>query len=413
MTTPFNPTYCLSNALNVVTVDPTGNKTQPSYVMTLKVEDIGVSPVKTIAVLKQTPNASDKIIFDLSEVLRITSPTLVDHATDFQFSTESVKRLRLTTTEVWDGGTNLIATAEGYVIHGAQQFNQGLLYDNVGTNDTFLVELKNVTATKDDIGVVGVQLPSAAGTGKAVIKVYDSANNLLDTFDVPLGLVSAAAASRVQFIALYPKNLELIQSLPTNWAYYTAQVGTDIFFSFAYIDRVNADGGTVFLDAQTIDSRLFELTCPITFDDLLRVDRACELPYKKHRLAFVNNKGGWEYFNFDLNYTETVEIERQEFTRLFGTWGGSTFSYSFQERGRAVFDAVQIERLTISAKVTSEQSKALKFLLASREVQLINEDNTVEPVIVTDTNFPVFHDMDRSAKTLTVTIEKAHNIKVA
>ena len=372
MTTPFNPTYCLSNALNVVTVDPV-NESEPSYVTTLRIEDIGASPVKTIAILKQTPNAANKVIFDLSEVLRVTSPTLVDHGIDFQFSTESVKRLRLTTTEVWDGGTNQIATAEGYVIHGAQQFNEGLLYDNVGTNDTFLVHLKNIKATPDDIGVVGVQLPSSGGVQEAVIKVYDSANDLLDTFEVPLGLVSANPTTRVQFIALYPVNLEAIQLLPSNWSYYTAQVDTDI----------------------------------------LRVDRACDLPYKKHRLAFVNNKGGWEYFNFDLNYSETIEIERQEFTRLFGTWNAATFGYSFQERGRAVFDATQIERLTISAKVTSEQSRALKFLLASREVQLINEDNTVEPVIVTDTSFPIFHDMDRSAKTLTVRIEKAHNIKVA
>ena len=410
MTTPFNPNYTLSNGLKVVTVDPDPtNQLEPGYIMTLNIEDIEASPAKTIAVLKQTPNAANKVIFDVSEVLRITSPTLVDHATDLQLSGESVKRLRLTTTEVWDGGTNQIAAAVGYVIHGAQQFNQGLLYDNAATNDTFLVELKNVKATPDDIGVVGVQLPSAAGFSKAVIKVYDSANDLLDTFDVPMALVTAAAATRVQFIALYPKNLEAIQPLPTNWSYYTAQVGDDIFFSFDYIDRVEGDSGTVFLDAETIDSRLFELTCPITFEDLLRVDRACELPYKKHRLAFVNNRGGWDYFNFDLNYSETIEVDRQEFTQLYGSWNASTFGYSFQERGRAVYESTTQELVTVSAKVTQQESESLKKLLGSREVQLLDGDQGI-PIIIEDTTFPVFHNLDRSKKTLTITFRKSHNI---
>lgn len=369
--TPFNPTYCLSNALNVVEVTPNpANVNNAGYTMTLTIVDF--AKPDPIAVMKQPVNPSGKVFFDLSEVLRLTDPTLVDHGLDFQFSGPSVVRIELIATEVWTGGQNQIGTATGYVVHGAQQFDEGLLYNQAAKVNTFLAELKTVQASPNDWGMVAVLMPSTGAATKVEINVYDSANNLLDTIDAPLGLVSSSPESRVQFVALYPKNIDLLDPLPANWSYYIAQVGTDTIL----------------------------------------VTRQCELPFKKYRLAFSNNLGGWDYFNFDLNHTENIQIEREEFTRLFGTWSGSNFGYNQKERGRKVYDSVGIERVTISAKVTSEESEALKILVGSREVQLLNGSES-EPIIITDTSFPVFHDLDRSNKTLTITFEKAHNKRFA
>jgi len=409
--TPFNPTYCLSNALNVVEVTPNpANVNNAGYTMTLTIADF--AQADPIAIMKQPVNPSGKVFFDLSEVLRVTDPTLVDHGLGFQFSGPSVVQIELIATEVWTGGQNQIGTATGYVVHGAQQFEQGLLYNQSGNINGFLAALKNTTATVNDYGVVGVLMPSSGASTVVEIAVFDANNNEIAAFNVPLGLVSSSPESRVQFVALYPKTLEQIQVLPSIWSYYTATVGTNMFFSQPYVDRVNADGGTVFLTPSEIDTRLFEITCPIILSDTIRINRACELPYRQYRLAFSNNLGGWDYFNFDLNHTETMEIQREEFTRLFGTWSGSNFNYNQKERGRKVYDSVGFERTTISAKVTSEESEALKMLVGSREVQLLNGSDS-EAIIITDTSFPVFHDLDRSNKTLTITFERAHNKRFA
>jgi hypothetical protein len=355
----------------VVEVTPNpANVNNAGYTMTLTIADF--AQADPIAIMKQPVNPSDKVFFDLSEVLRVTDPTLVDHALDFQFSGPSVVQIELTATEIWTGGQNEIGTATGYVVHGAQQFDEGLLYNQAARVNTFLSQLKTVQASPNDYGVVGVLMPTTAAATKVEVDVYDSANNLLDTIDVPLGLVSSSPESRVQFVALYPQNVNAIESLPNNWAYYIAQVGADTIL----------------------------------------VTRQCELPFKKYRLAFSNNLGGWDYFNFDLNHTEIIEIQREEFTRLFGAWSGSNFDYNQKERGRKVYDSVGIERVTISAKVTSEESEALKMLVGSREVQLLNGSDS-EAIIITDTSFPIFHDLDRSNKTLTITFEKAHNKRFA
>ena len=404
MTTPFNPNYTLSNGLKVVTVEPDPtNQLQPGYIMTLRLTDAD----GLFAVLKQTPNEANKVIFDVSEILRVTKPSQDRHLPDAITSNGGVRRIILQAKEVWEGGDNVIATETGFVIHGAQQFRDGLLYDEAANRDVFLSEFRNVKATDDDYGSAAV---SPQLSGQLDFRVFDAQGSEIQTFDLPFAAVTSAETTRVQFLPLYPNSLKDSGiTLNANWASYTAKVGRDLFFSSSYIERVDDDGGDVFLSAAQIDQRLFDIVCPIELFDRVTVTKQCDLPYEKYRLAFWNTRGGWDYFNFNLNHTERIEVERNEFTQLFGSWNADTFGYSKHERGRAVYESTTQELVTVSAKVTQQESESLKKLLGSREVQLLEGAQGV-PVIIEDTTFPVFHNLDRSKKTLTITFRKSHNI---
>ena len=370
MITPFNPNYTLSNGLKVVTVapDPT-NQLEPGYIMTLRLTDAD----GLFAVLKQTPNESNKVIFDVSEILRITKPSYDRHSGVSIVANGSVRRVILEAVEVWEGGSNSLSTETGFVIHGALQFEDGLLYDEANNRDVFLTEFKEMQATNGDFGTVAIAPTALSPTfpDDVSFEVFNEQGAQIQNFTVDLGLVTSDENTRVQFAALFPSSLAASASisLNTNWAYYTA----------------------------TFES------------DTITVHRACELPYEKYRLAFWNTRGGWDYFNFNLNHTELIEVERNEFTQLYGNWNGDTFGYSKYERGRAVYESTTQELVTVSAKVTQDESESLKKLLGSREVQLLQGDQGI-PVIIEDTTFPVFHNLDRSKKTLTITFRKSHNI---
>jgi len=404
MTTPFNPNHTLSNGLKVVVVEPDlGNINNPGYVMTLTVSDNDGD----IAVLKQTPNEAVKVIFDVSEILRVTKPSQDRHLPDAITSNGGVRRIILQAKEVWEGGDNVIATETGFVIHGAQQFRDGLLYDEAANRDVFLSEFRNVKATDDDYGSAAV---SPQLSGQLDFRVFDAQGSEIQTFDLPFAAVTSAETTRVQFLPLYPNSLkDLGITLNANWSSYTAKVGRDLFFSNSYIERVDDDGGDVFLSAAQIDERLFDIVCPIELFDSVTVTKQCDLPYEKYRLAFWNTRGGWDYFNFDLNHTERIEVERNEFTQLYGSWNADTFGYSKHERGRAVYESTTQELVTVSAKVTQDESEALKKLLGSREVQLLSGSQG-EAINIVDTTFPVFHNLDRTRKTLTVTFQYANKL---
>ena len=360
MTTPFNPNYTLSNGLKVVTVEPDPtNQLQPGYIMTLRLSDAN----GLFAVLKQTPNESNKVMFDVSEILRITKPSYDRHNGVTIIADGSVRRVIIEAVEVWDGGSNSLSTQTGYVIHGALQFEDGLLYDEASNRDVFLTEFKEMQATNGDFGTVAIAPSALSPTFPDAVffEVFNEQGTQIQDFTIDLGLVTSDENTRVQFAALFPNSLATSASisLNTNWAFYTA----------------------------TFES------------DTITVHRSCELPYEKYRLAFWNTRGGWDYFNFNLNHTERIEVERNEFTQLYGSWNADTFGYSKHERGRAVYESTTQELVTVSAKVTQQESESLKKLLGSREVQLLEGDQGI-PVIIEDTTFPVFHNLDRSKRPL-------------
>ena len=128
--------------------------------------------------------------------------------------------------------------------------------------------------------------------------------------------------------------------------------------------------------------------------------------YKKNcnfenvRLAWVNSRGGWDYWNFQLKSERTTQIERKQYNSVLKTdfdYGFQTGEEPFYAGTRMLTDRSNLN--TTSMLVTSDWLSSgeftfLRSLLTSNQVQIIeNQDyeNTgcyrVTPVSIEQTSF--------------------------
>jgi hypothetical protein len=128
--------------------------------------------------------------------------------------------------------------------------------------------------------------------------------------------------------------------------------------------------------------------------------------YKKNcnfenvRLAWVNSRGGWDYWNFQLKSERTTQIERKQYNSVLKTdfdYGFQTGEEPFYAGTRMLTDRSNLN--TTSMLVTSDWLSSgeftfLRSLLTSNQVQILeNQDyeNTgcyrVTPVSIEQTSF--------------------------
>jgi hypothetical protein len=122
--------------------------------------------------------------------------------------------------------------------------------------------------------------------------------------------------------------------------------------------------------------------------------------YDPVRLGWVNSRGGWDYWNFQLKSERTTNIERKQYTSVLRTdfnYGFTGLSQPFYPSTRMLTDRSNMN--TTSLLVTSdwlreEEFTFLRSLLTSNQVQIIeNQDyeNTncyrLTPVSIEQTSF--------------------------
>jgi hypothetical protein len=136
------------------------------------------------------------------------------------------------------------------------------------------------------------------------------------------------------------------------------------------------------------------------------------------RLAFVNDLGGWDYFNFNYLTQYTQKTERKRMRGISGSYTGTQFSANQYDRG--------LKELSVFAERTmSMQSKPLdrnewllmSVLIRSLEVQLLNSDiggdfYQSDPIpVVIETNDNVEHrPLDSRLRSITLLAREAHPV---
>ena len=143
--------------------------------------------------------------------------------------------------------------------------------------------------------------------------------------------------------------------------------------------------------------------------ELLRfniVDADCVYPLM--RLTWLNRYGAWDYFNFSKRSTRMLQITRDEYTKQFGTWAGTTYSYAKWERGRKAFNIQAKEQVVINTDYISEANAAwLEELLTSPDVYLMDTDNS-KPIIITNSSYAIKTVTNDKLIQYTITFEYAH-----
>jgi hypothetical protein len=122
-------------------------------------------------------------------------------------------------------------------------------------------------------------------------------------------------------------------------------------------------------------------------------------------LAWVNSRGGWDYFNFIKKSEITDNVERKQFKRVLFNGTSSIFT----PYDRQLYDRQNIvtQNLTITSDWIQENEYIyLRSLLASNQVQLLTGTD-MRPVSLTETSF--LERRERNGKLYNVTLKLSYS----
>ena len=236
-------------------------------------------------------------------------------------------------------------------LNGYKEASVGVLVDEFDSKLRYLhIEYYNaagvdITPSADKEGI----LSNAAAYGGCKPAESDAQINL-DT-------------ERLLYVGCGPANLEAqtydTDSKPSNsaaWAYYKVY-GKD------------KDGNKV------TDSYYF-----------IKQDASCK-GYKVRRLAWRNSVGCFDYFNFKMKSTQTLDVSRDEYQTMLGNFNDEMYSYDNFQRGKRVRRTSAVLKETINTDwIYEEDAQLLEGLIMSTNVQIVeNADTTYTvPVMITD-----------------------------
>jgi len=112
--------------------------------------------------------------------------------------------------------------------------------------------------------------------------------------------------------------------------------------------------------------------------------------YETIRMQWANNVGGVDYFNFTKKNEETLNVERKRIKKVIGSYGASEFAFSSSDRQYQENEIIAEKTLVITSDWISEgEFFLLKDMVASNDVNIINEDGSITPMMVEDSSYVI------------------------
>jgi hypothetical protein len=118
----------------------------------------------------------------------------------------------------------------------------------------------------------------------------------------------------------------------------------------------------------------------------IKQDGSCK-GFKVRRLAWVNSLGCWDYFNFKMKSSQTVDVNRNTYQTVMGEYNSDVYSYNNFDRGKRVRSTTATLKETINTDwITEDQANLMEKLLMSTNVQLVENADTdyTVPVMIID-----------------------------
>ncbi len=112
--------------------------------------------------------------------------------------------------------------------------------------------------------------------------------------------------------------------------------------------------------------------------------------FKVRRLAWTNTKGGYDYFNFKMKSTQTIDITRNNYNSLIGNYNASRWYYNNTQRGKTTRQTTAIKKEVIQTDwITEQDANLLQTLLISTNIDIVENADTefTEAVIINDSSF--------------------------
>lgn len=108
--------------------------------------------------------------------------------------------------------------------------------------------------------------------------------------------------------------------------------------------------------------------------------------YTPVRLAWVNSRSGWDYFNFIKKNEITDTMERKQYKQT--RWRASSPFYLSSDRVLTDRETLVTQTLSVTSDWVQENEYVfLRGLLVSNQVHIVNDDGTFTPCSIEDTSF--------------------------
>ena len=121
----------------------------------------------------------------------------------------------------------------------------------------------------------------------------------------------------------------------------------------------------------------------------IKQDGSCK-GFKVRRLAWRNSVGGYDYFNFKKKSTQTINVERNNYSSMLGTFNKSKWRYNNTQRGKTTRQTTATLRETLNTDwITEQDASLLEKLIMSTDVYIVENADTdfTQAVMVSDTSF--------------------------
>ncbi len=121
----------------------------------------------------------------------------------------------------------------------------------------------------------------------------------------------------------------------------------------------------------------------------IKQDGSCK-GFKVRRLAFRNSLGAYDYFSFKKKSTQTIDVNRNTYSTMLGTFNKSKYRYNNTQRGKKTREVTATLKETLKTDWIKEQDANLvEKLIMSTDVYIVeNADTTyTQGVVVTDSSF--------------------------
>jgi len=328
-----------------------------------------------IAKLYLTPNAFNRVHFDLSDIAegRVEAPIAndsnsiifditggLDSAADGAFLKYTVKGGR------YDAGVETISVTSVMYLHGGTfQVVDGIdpdfrdFYPTGSSRPWFLTDLTKaavnpptpdhigeIMMADDDQAIVNGYTPLFLGVSTSLnrirIRLYDDTDTLVHTQYTTVAY-TGYPSMRAFFWAMPLGPYNVSELLDTNW---------DTDWQYYDIDGVNA------------------AATPVAQTKTIRVRRDCR-PIKNDpvQIAFSNTLGGWDYLRFDGRNLKTITKETKNYRQTVGTYGLTAFRANPWSRQNTSYHITGTESYQLRNRSFSVQERdLLQYAFRSKNV---------------------------------------------
>ena len=121
----------------------------------------------------------------------------------------------------------------------------------------------------------------------------------------------------------------------------------------------------------------------------IKQDGSCK-GYKVRRLAWRNSVGGYDYFNFKKKSTQTINVQRDNYSSMLGTFNKSKWRYNNTQRGKTTRQTTATLSETLNTDwITEADANLLEKLIMSTDVYIVENADTdfTQAVMVKDSTF--------------------------